>query len=161
LRPDAIVEIGNCFGGSTLALAHLCDLMGKGRVIGLDIDHSRIAPAARAHPRITFIEGDACASFAQVRGLIGADAQVLVIEDSAHTFDNTLAVLRTFGPLVKPGGYFVVEDGICHHGLDVGPQPGPFEAIEAFVAESAAFEVDRGREDFVITWNPKGFLRRR
>lgn len=59
-----------------------------------------------------------------------------------------------------PGGYFIVEDSILHHGLDVGPAPGPFEAIEAFVEENQNFEIDRSKESFFITWNPKGFLKR-
>lgn len=36
-QPDVIIEIGTNWGGSTLALAHLLDLVGKGRVIGIDI----------------------------------------------------------------------------------------------------------------------------
>lgn len=160
LRPDVIVEIGNRFGGGTLALAHLCDLLGKGKVIGLDLMHDVVADVVRQHPRITLMEGDACASFDKVASLVGDRDQVLIIEDSEHTYANTLDVLRTFSPLVKPGGYFIVEDGICHHGLDIGPQPGPYEAIESFVAENTDFVVDRGRENFLITWNPKGYLRR-
>ena len=160
LRPDVIVEIGNRFGGSALALAHLCDLLGQGRIIGLDVDHADLSPVTRAHKRISLIEGDACGSFPAVRAMIGPDEQVLVIEDSAHTFENTLNVLSRFSPLVKPGGYFIVEDSICHHGLAVGPDPGPFEAIEAFIAAGSDFVIDRSLESFLITWNPKGFLRR-
>lgn len=160
LRPDVILEIGNRCGGGTLALAHLCDALGKGKIIGLDITHELLAGAARQHPRITWIEGDACASYERVIELIDENDQVLIIEDSAHTYENTLNVLRTYSPLVKPGGYFIVEDGICHHGLDLGPQPGPYEATETFIAENPGFEIDRGKENFLITWNPKGFLRR-
>ncbi len=159
-QPDVIIEIGNRYGGSTLALAHFLDLLGKGRLIGVDISHALIAARVRAHPRITLLEGDACQVFEQVAGCVNAEERVLIIEDSAHTYENTLAVLRTYSPLLKRGEYFIVEDSICHHGLDTGPKPGPYEAIETFVAENAAFVVDRGKEDFLITWNPKGFLRR-
>lgn len=160
-RPDVIVEIGNFHGGSLLALAHLCDAIGHGRVIGVDLSHHLLPPLVRSHSRITLIDGDACESFEQVEPLIDAGDRVLVIEDSAHTFDNTLQVLRRYAPLVKPGGYFIVEDGICHHGLDVGPNPGPYEAIDSFLQENADFESDRSRERFLITWNPKGYLKRR
>jgi cephalosporin hydroxylase len=159
LRPDVIIEVGNRFGGSALALAHICDLMGKGRIIGLDVDHEQLSPVTRAHQRITLLEGDACGSFHRVQEMIGPEEQVLVIEDSSHTYENTLNVLNTFSSLVKPGGYFIVEDSICHHGLTVGPTPGPFEAIEAFVAARSNFIIDRTREAFMITWNPKGFLK--
>ena len=160
-RPDVIIEIGNCFGGSTLALAHLLDNLSHGRVIGVDTCHAMVAPLARAHPRITLVEGDACAVYGQVRSLIGSEEKVLIIEDSAHTYSNTLAVLVRYSGLIPPGGYFIVEDGICHHGLEVGPAPGPYEACRDFVASTPDFEIDRDRESFCITWNPKGFLRRK
>jgi cephalosporin hydroxylase len=160
-RPDVIVEIGNFCGGHLLALAHLCDVMGHGRVIGVDLSHHLVPAVVRDHPRVTLIEGDACENCARVEQLIAADEQVLLIEDSSHTFDNTLQVLRQYALLVKPGGYFIVEDSICHHGLDIGPKPGPYEAIQAFLQENPWFESDRSREHFLVTWNPRGFLRRR
>lgn len=159
-KPDVIVEIGNAYGGSALLLAHLCDIMGSGRIIGLDLSHKTVPESVTAHPRITFIEGDACQSFEHVERLISKDERVLVIEDSSHTFDNTLNVLRQYSKLIKLGDYLIVEDSICRHGLPLGPRPGPYEAIEAFVKENTDFEIDRGRERFLITWNPKGYLRR-
>jgi cephalosporin hydroxylase len=160
LKPDYIVEIGNFRGGSALALAHLCDSIGKGQVIGLDINQSEISDAVRAHPRLTFIEGDACDSFAKVKAIVGNSTNVLIIEDSSHTYENTLNVLRTYQNLISRDGYFIVEDSICYHGLDIGPNPGPYEAIEAFTNENTDFSIDRTKESFLITWNPKGYLRR-
>ena len=84
----------------------------------------------------------------------------MVIEDSSHTYENTLGVLRTYSPIISPGCYFVVEDSICHHGVNVGPNPGPYEAIETFMRETKSFEIDKSRESFGITWNPNGYLRR-
>ena len=160
LKPDVIVEISVNTGGSTLALAHICDQLGKGRVIAVDFSHDQVADEVRQHPRIKLVEGDACVVFGKVQKLIKRRDNVLVIEDSSHTFDNTLATLEKYAPLIKPGGYFIVEDCICHHGLDGGPSPGPYEAAEAFISQHPNFEIDRSREAFVITWNPKGYLRR-
>jgi cephalosporin hydroxylase len=160
-KPTLIIEVGNNFGGSTLALAHLLDLIGNGRVVAIDIDHSRIHDKVKEHPRITLIEGDACAVFDRVRAIVRPDDRILIIEDSSHTYENTFNVLAAYSTLLKSGEHFVVEDSICHHGLDVGPDPGPFEAIEEFVSRNADFEIDRSRESFVITWNPKGFLTRK
>jgi len=158
--PDVIIEIGTAHGGGTLFLAHLCDLLGKGRVIGLDISHQNVPDTVRKHPRISLVEGDACQNFEYVEKMISKDERVLVIEDSSHTYENTLNVLRVYSGLVKLGDYFIVEDSICHHGLVVGPYPGPYEAIETFVTENKEFEIDRTREHFLISWNPKGYLKR-
>lgn len=159
-KPDFIIEIGNAHGGHLLALAHLCDLLNKGIVIGIDINHSKIHPQVRQHPRILLIEGDACEVFGKVKEIIGDYNNILIIEDSSHAYENTLNVLRTYCQFIPIKGYFIVEDGICHHGLKVGPFPGPYEAIETFLSENPNFIADREKESFVITWNPKGFLKR-
>jgi len=160
-RPDFIVEIGNYYGGSTVALADVLDRMGHGLVIAVDIARDRFSEAARTHPRIHAVTGDAAhaETVSRVKGAIHDDAEVLIIEDSAHTYDNTLSVLEGYSELVRPGGYFIVEDTICGHGLDVGPRPGAYEAVADFVDAHDEFVADRSR-DFFITWNPGGFLKR-
>lgn len=160
LKPDVIVEIGNYCGGSALSLAHLCDLLGKGQVIAVDIDHSRLHSTATSHPRISFITGDACAAFDEVAAKCRSAETILVIEDSSHEYQNTLDVLTKYSSLVTLGSYLIVEDSICHHGLAVGPNPGPYEAISSFIACNQQFRVDRAKEAFLITWNPKGYLQR-
>lgn len=159
-KPDVVIEIGNLFGGSALALAHLFDHLDHGRVVAVDKSHKKIYEIVKNHPRIVFIEGDACNVFDKVQERLSPDEHVLIIEDSSHTFDNTLQVLKTYSPLLKPGDYFIVEDGICHHGLAVGPTPGPYEAVEEFMINNPDFKIDRDKESFLITWNPKGYLRK-
>ena len=161
VRPDVIVEIGNRWGGSAYALADYCSLLGNGRVVAIDIDHSLVSAEVRSHPLIDLIESPALDSMQYVSELVGDTDVVMVIEDSSHEYEHTLEVLELFGPLVSPGSYMVVEDSICHHGLDVGPSPGPFEAIEEFIRRDPGFEIDRNCESFLVTWNPKGFLKRK
>jgi cephalosporin hydroxylase len=160
-KPDVIVEIGNYHGGSTLALAHMCDCLGKGKVIGLDLSHEAIPELVRNHQRIILLEGDASASVNKIANLISKEDRVLVIEDSSHTYENTLNVLRNYSSLIKAGDYFIVEDSIVGHGLHLEQRSGPLEAVERFITENPDFEIDRTRESFLITWNPKGFLRRK
>ncbi len=160
LKPDVIVEIGNYCGASALSLAHLCDNLDKGRVIAVDIDHSRVNQAAKNHPRISFITGDACEVFDVVAEKCTEATTILVIEDSSHEYENTLNVLMKYSQLVTVGSYLIVEDSICHHGLNVGPNPGPYEAISTFLNNNTSFYSDRKKEPFLITWNPKGYLKR-
>lgn len=159
-RPDVIVEIGNLKGGGLLAYAHIFDLLGCGRVIGVDQNHTQIAAHVRSHKRITLVTGDCVKMYGAVAKMIKPVDRVMVIEDSAHTYQNTLNVLNLYSPLVKSGLYFIVEDSICRHGLRVGPSSGPYEAIEAFIKSNRNFIIDRDREAFLITWNPKGYLKR-
>jgi len=159
IKPDFVIEIGTAHGGSALGLAHMLDHINKGQVITLDIDQSRVSTIAKEHKRITFIEGDAKQLVQKVKQITN-NGVILVIEDSAHAYDHSLEVLKLYSPLVSMGSYFIVEDGICHHGLDVGPNPGPYEAIETFMIDNKCFKIDHSKENFIITWNPCGYLKR-
>lgn len=160
LKPDVIVEIGNAFGGGTLSLAHTLDLIGKGIVLAVDIQHETMHPTVKQHRRVSLITGDACESIDQVKASIAPGDTVLVIEDSSHTYANTLAVIRAYSEIVTPGSYLIVEDSHLRHGFDYGEATGPYEAIETFVTENPDFESDRSKESFFITFNPKGYLKR-
>lgn len=77
LKPDVIVETGIAHGGSLIFYASLCKTMGKGRVVGVDIEirpHNR--EAIEKHPLfpyITLIEGNAVSedTFERVRAECG------------------------------------------------------------------------------------------
>jgi len=160
-KPHTIIEIGNALGGTLLALAHLCDAMGDGKVIGVSLGHNCVEERIKNHPRISLVAGDAVKVFPKVRELVPDGAPVLIIEDSSHTYENTLNVLRTYSQLCQSGDYFIVEDGICHHGLKVKPILDPYRAVETFLQQNREFEADRSRESFLVTWNPHGYLRRK
>ena len=160
IKPDVIVEVGNHYGGSTLALAHILDIIGKGKVVGIDKDHMLLYERVRHHPRINLITGMACECIDEVKKHINEEDVVMVIEDSSHRCPQTLKVLETYGALVTVSSYLIVEDTICWHGLDYGPNPGPYEAVEIFMKENENYEIDRSQEYFLITGNPKGFLKR-
>jgi cephalosporin hydroxylase len=149
IRPDLIIEIGVHHGGSSLAFAH-----------GVDSIRANVDEKATSHERIEFMEGDAKELVGEIRAQTAGTQKAMVIEDSSHEYENTLQLLRLYGDSVTVGSYFIVEDGICHHGLDVGPEPGPYEAIHTFIHGNDSFEIDRSREDFLITWNPCGFLKK-
>ncbi len=149
LQPAVIVEIGNRKGGMLSFFADICHSHVYGNVIGVDIDHDQLDPAILENENIELFTGDAIDAFEAVKASVGGDS-CLVIEDSAHTYDHTLAVLRTYSALIQPGGYMICEDGV------MAPVA---EALETFTAERDDFEADRDRE-WPVTWNPKGFLRR-
>lgn len=161
LRPDVIVETGTCAGGSALFFAQICDLVGAGRVVSVDLQpYSDPLPE---HPRITYLLGSSTASatLAKVRGEIPDGATVLVVLDSDHHCDHVLAEMKAYADVVSRGSYLVVEDSNLNgHPTKPNFGPGPMEAIEAFLAHDTRFRTDREREKFLLTWNPGGFLQK-
>jgi cephalosporin hydroxylase len=161
LRPEVIVECGTADGGSAHFLASICDLLGGGEIVTIDIREGSGRPA---HGRITYLTGSSIAPeiVDNVRKRVEGRSSVLVLLDSNHERDHVLAEMRLYGPFVTPGSYLVVEDSNVN-GNPVLPEfgPGPGEAIDAFLAETDEFEIDESREKYFLTFNPRGYLRKR
>lgn len=158
-RPELVVETGTFEGGSALYLAHLCDLLGHGHVVSIDIDE-RPRPS---HPRLSYLAGSSDDPTMVERALACAPRHdnVLVILDSDHSEAHVSRELALFAPLVPTGGYLIVEDTNLN-GHPVRPDfgPGPGEAVRKFLALNPDFAVDATKEKFLMTFNPGGYLKR-
>jgi len=130
VKPDVIIETGVAHGGSLILYASLCKAMGKGRVIGIDIEirkHNRKAiEAHELSPLITLVEGSSVAPevVAQVTAMVGRGETALVLLDSDHTRAHVAAELEAYCGLVSPGSYIVATDGSMQF-LDDVPRGSP------------------------------------
>jgi cephalosporin hydroxylase len=162
IRPTLLIETGTALGGSATFFAHLFDLLGEGRVVTIDVER----PQQLSHPRVTFIQGSSIA-----RDLVetvhreaeSASGPVIVILDSDHSQSHVAAELEAYAPMVSPGSFMLVQDGL----IDTLPlvfrrhRPGPRPAIRDFLARHPEFELDGERcARFLITHHPMGWLRR-
>jgi cephalosporin hydroxylase len=177
-RPNVVIEIGAQNGGSALWLRdRLIALAGyvalpPVRVLSIDADiaaaRQNIASVDREFDRtITLIEGDVRdpGLAREVESLLPSSSSCLVIEDSAHEYDTTIAALRGFSRFVGPGGFFVVEDGCVDveamrlsPGWPRGVLPALHEWLET--EEGSRFAVRRDLEVYGVSCHPEGFLQR-
>lgn len=180
IAPDVIIETGVAHGGSLIFYASLCKAMGKGRVVGVDIEirpHNRAA--IEAHPLasyITLIEGDSASPeiVRQVESCIKPGDKVLVVLDSNHSKEHVMKELGAYHHLVTPGSYIVATDGIMQ---DLGDVPrgrpewkddNPAAAAREFATSHPQFELtqpawkfNESELDKVITGWPDAWLRRK
>ncbi|MGA7306710.1 MAG: CmcI family methyltransferase [Rhodothermales bacterium] len=161
-RPDVIVECGTLHGGSAGYMASLCDLVGSGRIVTIDVREREGRPV---HDRITYLTGSStdAETVARVRAEIKPGETVMGILDSDHRRDHVLDELRIYKDIVTPGQFLIVEDTNLN-GHPVAPEfgPGPMEALEAFLEENDEFFQDRETgEKFYLTFNPGGYLVKR
>ncbi len=138
----------------------------SGQVISIDVE-----PLVEfSDPRITFLGGDAH-SLGEVLSqdrLAKLAHPWLVVEDSSHRYETSMAVLRFFDEWLVSGDYLVVEDGILSQFSDPmyeRYEDGPNRAVAAFLeSHPGRYEIDEELCDhygYNATFNPNGWLRRR
>jgi cephalosporin hydroxylase len=160
VRPDLIVESGTKHGGSAYYLASMCDLMGHGSVVTIDIHP---VPDRPEHPRITYLTGSSTDPdiVAKVDERIAGGSKVMVILDSDHSRKHVLAELDAWHSRVSVGSYLIVEDtNINGRPVRTRSGPGPWEAVTEWLPGHPGFRRDASREKFFLTFNPRGFLKR-
>jgi len=165
-QPEVIVETGTRTGASAQWLASQgvdkpCDV--------ITVDVNAVGPFAYVAGRgsITAITGDAKDPdvAAKVAGLV-AGRRCMVSLDSDHSGPHVSEEIELYGPLVTPGCYLVVEDGIFGYatrtlrtGHGLGDMVGsPLDAIEKRLAGSDEWSRDIAIErQSPVTHHPAGF----
>ncbi len=153
VQPDVIVETGVAHGGSLVYYASLCKVIGKGRVIGVDIEirpHNRRAIEEHPlSPLISLVEGDSIApeTVKKVHLLVKPGEVVMVFLDSCHTKQHVLAELEAYHDLISPDSYIVATDGIMKDLHDV-PRGKPEWAWDNPAA--AVVEFSQKHPEFVL-----------
>jgi cephalosporin hydroxylase len=158
-KPDFIIECGTLFGGNTLYLASICDLVGKGTVFTIDIKpqrhpvtHKRIINIAGSSENPEIVNG--------IKEKVG-DGTVMAILDSAHWKRHVRKELRAYSDIVTVGQYMIVSDtNINGHPITEVMYEGPWEAVQEFLASDDRYVIDKEKEKFMLTFNPDGYLLR-
>ena len=179
VQPDVIIETGVAHGGSLVLYAGLCAAIGRGRVIGIDIDiraHNRKAiEDHKLSSYITLVEGNSVGEgiFRSVRRLVDSEDVVLVVLDSNHQKHHVLAELESYSSLVSIGSYIVACDGIMKYVAgaprthDDWTWNNPLAAIDEFLSTHPEFECvepsrlfnEGGATERVSYW-PSAYLKR-
>lgn len=153
VKPDVIIETGIAHGGSLIYYASLFKAMGRGRVIGVDIEirpHNRQAiEMHELFSYLTLIEGSSIADevLVQVRAQIKPGEIVLVILDSNHSYAHVSEELHLYAPLVTQGSYIVATDGVMRDLFDV---PRGSKHWNTDNPSQAALDFVKHNENFVI-----------
>lgn len=165
VKPDVVLETGTLKGGSALLWAMFMQHANpKSRVITIDLQPQAWDARTRklALERIDFLYGSSTAPeiVADVKERVKGK-RVMAIFDSSHERDHVYNELKAYADLIAVGSYIVVQDSVvCGHPIMAEPCPGPYEAIEAFLAEDDRFIAVREHERLLVTANPMGFLKR-
>ena len=179
VKPDVIIETGIAHGGSLIYYSSLCKAIGKGRVIGIDIDiRSHNKEAIEKHSlfdQIDLIEGSSTSLdiIAKVKSMINPDDVVLVILDSNHSKKHVLEELNAYHDIVTKHSYIVATDGVMidlsdvPRGCQSWDKDNPVYSVQEFVKNHPEFEVvqpawpfNESKLDKNITHWPSAWLKK-
>jgi cephalosporin hydroxylase len=173
-QPDFIIEIGVAWGGSVLFYATICEVLGHGQVIGVDIFmpkdmRERVSDKGRVSGRLHLLEGSSVSKeiFSNVVKIVGSTRKVMVFLDSNHTHDHVLRELEMYSPLVGKGHYLICGDTIIEHLPEQPHRPrswgrgnNPMTALDQFLERENRFVLDhRIHDKLLLSCNPQGYLR--
>ncbi|MBK6329430.1 MAG: cephalosporin hydroxylase family protein [Bacteroidetes bacterium] len=173
IKPDLLIETGIAHGGSLIYYASIMELIGKGQVLGIDIDireHNRKEiEAHQMFKRISMIQGSAIDLniVEKVKTYIKPNMTIMVSLDSNHTHDHVLEELKLYSPFVTKDSYCVVFDTIVEdmpkamydRPWDVGNNPKT--AVWEFLKTNQNFEIDTHIDNkLLISVAPQGYLKR-
>ncbi len=156
IQPDLIIETGIAHGGSLIFYASILELIGKGEILGIDIDiraHNRAA--IEAHPmfkRIKMIQGSATSeeTIKEVKKYADNKKTIIVCLDSNHTHDHVKKELELYAPFVTNDSYLVVFDTIVEElpadyfqeKRPWGIGNNPMTAVKEFIETHPEFMID-------------------
>ena len=150
-KPDVIVECGTHEGGSARWFRSLGPDVVTVDVQPVDLDASVTAITGSSTDPLVVAQVDA----------LTEGRRTMVVLDSDHSAAHVAAEIATYGPLVTPGCYLVVEDGIVRW-MAAQPYVGsPLDAIEDVLVDSPDWERDHTIEALhPVSMHPAGWWRR-
>jgi len=160
-RPGVVIVTGDDDGlsGRALFAGSILDHLEHGHVIA--VGRSDVASRAEHH-RVTHVAGhaDDADVAAQVTALTEGRGDAMVFLALGQD-RRVMAAFAHYAPLVKAGGYVVVENTVVN-GRPAAPGfgPGPLEAVFQILATHRDFVSDHALERYTITFNRNGYLRR-
>ena len=166
VRPEYIIETGTAHGGSAVFFASICELLGEGKVITVDVeakvDHDLIGKFEWTDRIISFMHGSSTNPMI-VKSIFEAceGRRNLVILDSYHSYEHVKQEMKLYYPLVSVGSYLIVEDThVSGHPVPWEHGKGPYEAVDNFLSKHPNWNAEYWCEKYMMTFNPKGYLKR-
>ncbi|MDZ4710680.1 MAG: cephalosporin hydroxylase family protein [Saprospiraceae bacterium] len=175
VQPDLIIETGIAHGGSLILHASICELIGKGEVLGIDIDireHNKTEILNhRMINRISMIQGSSVAPdvINSVKEKVKGKSSVMVILDSNHTHEHVVEELKAYAPFVTKDSYLIVLDTIIedlpgdfYQDRPWGIGNNPKTAVFEFLSRNKNFMNDFNMDNkLMISVAPNGYLKRK
>ena len=174
IKPDLIIETGIAHGGSLIFYASLMELIGKGEVLGIDIDirthNKKEIENHSMYKRIQMIQGSSIdpTIVERVANYTKGKETILVCLDSNHTHTHVLKELELYSSFVTKGSYLIAFDTVVedlpkelypNRPWSIGNNPK--SAVYEFLKTNKDFEIDKSIDNKLqISVAPDGYLKK-
>ena len=150
--PELIIECGTWTGHSALWFGqHGCE------VISIDV-RAQLSNEVLKESSATFLRGSSTApDIVRKVQRLASGMRTMVVLDSDHRAEHVAEEIRLYGPLVTPGCYLVVEDGIAEW-MEHEVYSGPLHAIDQELSGNPAWRRDTTIEKISpVSMHPAGW----
>ncbi|RDJ32164.1 MAG: cephalosporin hydroxylase [Crenarchaeota archaeon] len=173
IKPDLIIETGIAHGGSLVYYASILEMIGKGQVVGIDVDiRKHNLKKIQSHvlkKRIRLIQGSSIDEeiLRKVDEYAVGKEKIMVLLDSDHSHKHVLKELQLYSRFVTKGSYIIVFDTAIQDmpnnffpDRPWNKKDNPKTAVYEFLRNNKKFEIDKKIENkLLITVSPDGYLK--
>ena len=171
-KPEVIIEVGVCWGGSILFYDHMSKITNIKKIIGIDTFipndlKKRIYKYANKN-RVILINGLSTEDkiIKKINKIVKNYKSFLIHLDSDHTYENVLKELNIYSRYLKKNNYLIVGDTIVNR-IPTQKQwirkwnkkNNPEIALKEFLRKNKNFKIDKKiNYKQILTHNPDGYI---
>ena len=171
-KPEVIIEVGVCWGGSILFYNHMSKVVNIKKIIGIDTYipndlKNRIFKKVNKK-KVFLIKGFSTDKqvINKIKKITKNYNRFLIHLDSDHTYQNVLNELNTYSKFLNKNNYIIVGDTIVNR-IPTQKQwirkwnknNNPEIALKEFLKQNKNFKIDRKiNYKQILTHNPSGYV---
>ena len=174
-KPDVVLEIGMAWGGTSLYLANILQLVTNGTVVCVDKfvpEHvkKKIIKQKKLSKNIKILKGFSTDKMIIEKiKKITNKKKVMVILDSDHTEENVLKELNIYSKFLKKNDYLVVCDTFLNFLNQIenkrprewNIKKNPYTALKKFLKINKNFKIDETiNNKLLLSCNYNGYIKK-
>jgi cephalosporin hydroxylase len=170
-KPEVIIEIGVCWGGSLLFYNLLSKVIPIKKIIGIDIfipESLKKRLKRKCGNKLLLIENDSTdeALIYKLKKMLRKYKNFYIHLDSHHTYEHVLKELNLYSKFLNKNNYIVADDTIINEipNQTYRPRPwnksdNPMTAVKEFIKKNKNFKINKKlNHNHLIASSPNGYI---
>jgi cephalosporin hydroxylase len=172
-KPEVIIEVGVCWGGSILFYNMLSKILPIKKIIGIDIfipKNLKKRLKRRCDNKLLLIENDSTDEVLidKLKKMLKKYKNFYIHLDSNHTYEHVLKELNLYSKFLNKNNYIVADDTIIdeipnqtYRSRPWNKSNNPMKAVKEFLKKNKNFKINKKlNHNHLISSAPNGYIYR-